>query len=253
MSLKPYLSVVIPAYNEEKNIRRTLERLALFFKEQAWTGETVVVDDGSTDKTAKIVKDFGRTHFQVRLIRKKHRGKGCAVRAGVLAATGSFILFSDADLAVDIKEVKRLLLWATEHNFDIVIGSREGLGARRLNEPFYRHLMGRGFNLIVKILLLGGFEDTQCGFKLFKEKAAKDVFSRLVLYGEEAPAVDGARVTAFDVEVLFLAKKRGYKVKEVPTVWEHVKTQRVHPLKDSWRMFLDVLKIRLNNLRGVYQ
>ncbi len=249
----PDLSIVIPAYNEEKNIRNSLERILIFLAEQSLTGEIIVVDDGSSDKTADLVESFAKDNPQVKLQREAHRGKGAAVRSGVLSAVGDFILFTDADLAVDIKEYKRLAVWLNEQGYDLAIGSREGLGAVRRHEPFYRHLMGRVFNLSVKIFVLRGFEDTQCGFKLFKKEAAKDIFSRLVTYGEKSPEIVRASVTAFDVEVLFLAKKLGYKIKEVPVEWEHVKTRRVHPVKDSVRMFLDILRIRYNSLRGLYK
>lgn len=248
----PELSVVIPTYNEEKGIKRSLEQVVGFLDEQDCSYEVLVADDGSTDGTASVVNDFIKGKERVRLLELPHRGKGATVRDGMLAAKGKYILFTDADLATPIEELKRLLNWVVEQGYDLAIGSREGLGARRENEPFYRHLMGRVFNFVVKLFVLRGIEDTQCGFKLFKAAAAKDIFKRLQLYGAESPEISVPKVTAFDVEVLFVALKLGYKIKEVPVAWRHVKTTRVNPLRDSWLMFWDVIKVRLNDLRGLY-
>jgi dolichyl-phosphate beta-glucosyltransferase len=147
--------------------------------------------------------------------------------------------------------VERLLAFL-EDGYDIAIGSREGLGAQRINEPGYRHLMGRVFNLLVRLVAVGGFQDTQCGFKCFRREAAQDLFQRVQLYGAEAGLAKGGMVTGFDVEVLFLALKRGYKVKEVPVQWHYGANTKVNPLLDSARMFMDVLRVRLNDWRGKY-
>lgn len=249
---KPYLSVVVPAYNEEKNIERTVRQIHQFLLEESYPFEIVVVDDGSLDKTAEIVEKLAAPLPQTALIKNPHRGKGYTVRAGILASRGSYVLFIDADGSTPIREVKRLFLWLVDHPFDIVIASREGPGAKREQEPYYRHLMGRMFNYVVQLLALPGIKDSQCGFKLFKEEAAHKIFSRLSLYGEEAPEIPFAYTGAFDVEVLFLARRLGYKIKEVPVSWTYNRTERVHPLRDSWRMFRDVVRIRWNALMGVY-
>lgn len=250
---KIYLSVVIPAYNEEKNIERTVKQIHQFLLEEGYPFEIVVVDDGSLDKTAESVEGLLAALPQVSFIRNPHRGKGFTVRTGILAARGSFILFMDADGSTPIREVKRLFIWLTDHPFDIAIASREGSGAKREQEPYYRHLMGRVFNYVVQLLTLPGIKDSQCGFKLFKGEAAKKIFACLSLYGEEAPKIPFAYTGAFDVEALFLARKRGYKIKEVPVSWTYNRTKRVHPLRDSWRMFRDVVKIRWNALKGIYR
>lgn len=249
---KPYLSVVIPAYNEERNIERTVKQIHQFLTEGGYSFEIIVVDDGSSDSTVTLAEKLLPVMPQLNLLKNHHRGKGFTVRTGILSAKGSLVLFVDADGSTPIREVKRLFLWLTDHSFDIAIASREGPGAKREQEPYYRHLMGRVFNYVVQILALPGIKDSQCGFKLFKEEVAKKIFSHLSLYGEESPEIPFAYTGAFDVEVLFLARRLGYKIKEVPVSWIYNRTERVHPLRDSWRMFKDVVKIRLNAVRGVY-
>jgi hypothetical protein len=140
-----------------------------------------------------------------------------------------------------------------ERGYGIVIGSREGKGARRIQEPFYRHIMGRVFNMIVRLLTVRGIDDTQCGFKAFRDDVAKDVFTRMKLYGENAKKITDAMVTGFDVEVLFIAQKAGVKIKEVPVEWQYGTETKVNPLKDSWRNFRDVAMVRWNDLRGRYK
>jgi len=251
MKTQPYLSVVIPAYNEERRLPGSLKRIVDYLGRQGYPWEVIVLDDGSRDDTAGVTRAFITHHPHVHLIQIEHRGKGYAVRTGVLAAQGSFILFSDADLATPIEEVRELLPWF-ERGYDVVIGSREGVGARRYDEPTYRHLMGRIFNLLVQLLAVRGVQDTQCGFKCFRHRVAKDLFNRVKLYGEEMGIVKGGMVTGFDVEVLFLARKRGYKIKEVPVKWYYSKESKVNFLRDSWRNFCDVVKVRFFDLRGLY-
>ncbi len=246
-------SIVIPAYNEASVIVKTLSNMTSFMRSFSKSFEIIVVDDGSTDETANLAEAYSKDHPEVGVIRNPHKGKGYTVRTGMLAASGDLIMMADSDGAMPIEELKRLVIWVKEHNFDIVIGSREGIGAVRKNEPFIRHLMGRVFNLIIKILVLPGIEDTQCGYKLFKHKAAKDVFERLVLFGPNTPEIKVPRVSAFDVEVLFIARKFKYKIKEVPVIWNYIKTVRVHPIRDSIQNFLDVLKVKVNDLKGLYK
>jgi len=248
----PYLSVVIPAYNEEKNIRTTLAVVEDYLRASGWEFEVIVVNDGSVDQTAQIVSEFIEGRREFLLINNPHRGKAYAVKTGVLKAGGKYILFSDADLATPINEVKRMLVWLTEQGFDLVIASREGIGAGREGEPYYRHLMGRVFNFVVQTLALKGINDSQCGFKLFKGDVAKRLFSSLKVYGGEGKELKKAYLGAFDVELLFLARKFGYKIKEVPVTWSFVKTKRLNPVRDSWKMFWDVVRIRLADLRGCY-
>jgi len=251
----PELSVVIPAYNEEKRgIKKNLGIVVDFLESEGFNYEVIVADDGSTDNTVAVVEEFARGKERVRVLKLPHRGKGATVRDGMLEAKGKYILFSDADLATPIEELKRLLSWIRDQGFDIAIASREGIGARRENEPWYRHLMGRVFNFLVKLIALRGIEDTQCGFKLFKATAAKEVLKRLKIYGREATGeLKRPYLGAFDVEVLFLARRLGYKIKEVPVTWHYTETQKLDPLRDSIRMARDVLKVRINDFLGKYE
>ncbi len=241
----------MPAYNEERRLPQTLEQITAFLARQTYTSELIVVDDGSRDQTAQVAESFGAAHPDVRVIRNDHRGKGYAVRAGVLAARGNIVLFSDADLSTPIEEIAEMLPWF-ERGYGVVIGSREGNGAKRIKEPFYRHLMGRVFNGIVRLLTVRGINDTQCGFKAFRDEVARDVFSRMRLYGADAKKITDAMVTGFDVEVLFIAQKSGVRIKEVPVEWRYGSETKVNPLKDSWRNFRDVVMVRWNDLRGRY-
>lgn len=248
---QPFLSVVIPAYNEERRLPGTLRRIAACLEERDYSFEVIVVDDGSEDGTAEIVEDFMASHSNICLIKNDHRGKGYAVRTGMLAARGKFVLFSDADLATPMEEVEKLLA-SLEGGYDIAIGSREDVGARRYGEPWYRHLMGRVFNLLVRLIALKGFRDTQCGFKCFRRGVARDLFQRVKLYGAEAGQVKGGAVTGFDVEVLLLARKLGYSVAEVPVEWHYSSDTKVNPLRDPLRMFKDLLRVKINDWRGIY-
>lgn len=250
-SSRPFLSVVVPAYNEERRLPQTLQAIVDYLAKQTYNSEVVVVDDGSSDGTIQVVNSFIASHSIVVLIRNDHRGKGYAVRAGMLAARGHIVLFSDADLSTPIDEVAKLLPWF-ERGYGIVIGSREGQGAQRIQEPFYRHIMGRVFNSIVRMLTVRGIDDTQCGFKAFRDDVARDVFTRMKLYGENAKTITGSMVTGFDVEVLFIGQKSGIKIKEVPVEWRYGNESKVNPLKDSWRLFRDMVMVRWNDWQGKY-
>ena len=245
-------SIVIPAYNESDKISSTLTQVVNFMRGFSEKFEVLVVNDGSEDNTSEIVKKYSSENPEVRLIDNPHKGKGYAVRTGMLKAEGDLIYMADADLAAPIDELKKLSVWVKEQNYDIVIASREGVGAERIGEPFYRHFMGRVFNFFIQLIALPGISDTQCGFKLFKKKAAKDIFSRLRIYGEESREISGAYLGAWDVEVLYLAKKMGYTIRQIPVTWTFVKTTRLSPVKDSFKMLRDVFKIRINDLKGKY-
>jgi len=251
MAEKPHLSVIIPAYNEEPNFDKGLiEEVPKYLEKQDYSYEVLIVDDGSDDQTATLAQNFAKKNKNIRVIKNPHQGKAETVKTGVLESKGEYILFTDFDQATPLSEVEKLLPLFPD--FDIAIGSRQLPGAKREKEPFYRHLMGLVFNLLVQAIAVRGIWDTQAGFKCFKTKIAKDLFSRLRVYGK-GKQVRGALVTAFDVELLFIAKKHGYKIKEVPIVWHHVATSRVSPIKDSLRMLRDVIKVRLNDFRGVYK
>jgi dolichyl-phosphate beta-glucosyltransferase len=248
---KPYLSVIIPAYNEEPNFKKgSIDNIPKYLEGQDYSWEILIVDDGSEDETAKLAEDFSKKNKNVKVIKNPHQGKAETVKTGVEKAQGKYILFTDFDQATPISEVEKLLPLFPK--YDIAIGSRQLPGAKREKEPFYRHLMGLGFNLVVQTIAIRGIWDTQAGFKCFKGEVAKELFGKLKVYGK-GKKVKGALVTAFDVELLFIAKKRGYKIKEVAIIWHHVATSRVSPIKDSARMFRDVIKVRLNDLRGAYK
>lgn len=246
-----FLSIVIPAYNEERRLPSALQQVLAYLDRQPYAAEVLVADDGSSDGTAALTEQWAAHDTRVRLLRLDHRGKGFAVRAGTLAAQARYVLLCDADMAVPITEWETLYAHL-EQGADVAIGSREGLGANRIGEPWYRHVMGRAFNLIVRVVAVGHFQDTQCGFKAFRRDVAHDLFRRVQIYGENAPPVQGPAVTAYDVEVLFLAVKRGYRVIEVPMPWHYGEETKVNPLRDSLRNLRDVLKVRWNALLGHY-
>jgi dolichyl-phosphate beta-glucosyltransferase len=259
----PFLTVIIPAYNEESRLPQSLQKILDWLHKQPFKAEVLVVDDGSEDATRSVVEEIisrqaqsprleDENQVQVRLIANAHRGKAFAVRTGMLEGQGKYLLFTDADLSTPIEDFDRLLVWL-EQGYDVAIGSREGQGARRFNEPYYRHLMGRVFNLLVRSITFSRFQDTQCGFKAFTREVARDLFHKVRLYGENSPKVKGAMVTGFDVEVLFLARKLNYRVREVPVQWFHVSGSKVNPVKDSLRMIGDISKVRINDLRGLYK
>jgi glycosyltransferase involved in cell wall biosynthesis len=251
-SESPVLSIVVPAYNEQQRLPDTLEQIMAYLDQQPYRSEVIEADDGSTDATADLIGRMAAQRSSLRLLALDHRGKGFAVRAGALAAQGEYVLLCDADLAVPIEEWERLYD-ALANGYDLAIGSREGLGARRLGEPWYRHLMGRVFNLVVRIVAVGGIQDTQCGFKALRQAVAHDLFRRVRIYGEDAPPVQGAAVTAYDVELLFLARRCGYRIAEVPVPWRYGTETKVNPLRDTLRCLRDVLTVRWYALRGKYQ
>lgn len=246
-------SIVFSAYNESGRITSTLTQVLGFMRAFSGDFEVIVVDDGSADSTASLVEDYAASNKEIVLIKNPHKGKGPGLWTGVMRAKGDIICISDVDLSVPIEELKKFSLWIKEHGYDLVIGSREGIGAQRIGEPFYRHLMGRVFNFWVQLIALRGINDSQCGFKVFRKGAAKDLFGKLKIYGDNAKEISMPYMGAFDVEVLFLARKLGYKIKELGIPWSYAKTSRLRPLANSVGMALDVLKVRINYLKGVYR
>jgi glycosyltransferase involved in cell wall biosynthesis len=238
--VSPALSLVIPAYNEQARLPYTLAEIEAFIRRERLECEVIVVDNGSRDATSAVVQQASGTFPGLRLLRTDRRGKGRAVRTGVLAARGDVVLFADADLSWSVEDLARFPPLVGESS-PVVIGSREGLGARRIGEPGYRHVMGRVFNRVVQALAVPGIEDSQCGFKAFRADAARAVFSR--------QRIDGF---GFDVEVLYLARHLGFDVRVVPLRWEHKENSRVAPISDTLGMLSDVLRVRLNDWRGVY-
>lgn len=247
-----FLSVVIPTWNEQAIIMGTLETVVTYLGKQEYTSEVIVVDDGSVDDTVQLVKAFIVQHPAVRLIENDHRGKAYAVRTGMLAGTGRYIVFTDADLATPIYEIGKMI-GALESGCDVAIGTREGIGAARVNEPFYRRAMGRLFNVAVRLISGVHFRDTQCGFKGFRYQVAQDLFGRVRLYGYDAKPLQGGAVTGFDVEVLYLALQRGYRIEEIPVTWRYGIKGKSNALADSLRMFIDVVKVRWMAGKGMYE
>jgi dolichyl-phosphate beta-glucosyltransferase len=245
---QPHLSVVIPAYNEASRLPATLDAVLEYLARQPYASEVIVVDDGSNDGTVRVAGAYP----SVRVLQRDHRGKGFAVRAGALEACARYVLLCDADLAVPIEEWEKMEPFL-ERGYGVVIGSREGIGATRDGEPWYRHVMGRVFNWIIRLVALRGINDTQCGFKAMHQAVAQDLFQRVQIYGDNAPIVRGAAVTAYDVELLFLAQRRGYRIAEVPVRWQYGTETKVNPIRDSLRNLRDVLRVRMNDLRGRYR
>lgn len=238
---QPFVSIIIPAYNEEARLPESLSLIAAFAQSQPYPVEVVVVDNNSSDRTHAIVEEFADEVPYVRPLFEGTQGKGAAVRTGMLAARGAYRFVCDADLSMPIEEIVRFLPPQLDH-FDVAIGSREAPGAVRYDEPWHRHVMGRVFNTIVRLFAVHGFQDTQAGFKMFRAEVAEALFPLQTLNG-----------WSFDVEVLFLAQKRGYRIVEVPISWYYKANTRIHPIRDSIDMFMDVLRIRWNALRGRYR
>jgi dolichyl-phosphate beta-glucosyltransferase len=242
MRLQPDLSIVIPAYNEEARLGRTLEDYLAYCRRSGRRVELIVVDDGSLDRTSVVVNSFAARYPEVRLIRlAENQGKGQAVRSGVVNAQGRRILFADADGATPLSEVERLDA-ALEGGAHVAIGSR-ALADRtvKVHAKFYRRFIGRVFHGLVELLTVPGVKDTQCGFKLFTGAVAHDLFSRMRVRG-----------FSFDVEVLMMAQRRGYTIAEVPVNWTHQPGSKVNLVTDSARMLRDLFVIRGRYMRGYY-
>ena len=242
-----FLSVIIPAYNEERRLPPSLEKVVSFLKQQTYTSEVIVVENGSTDRTTEVVQAFIDTHQdaegKVRLaLLHSAPGKGAAVKVGMLAAQGEYRFICDADLAMPIEEIVKFLPPIQNPNvFDIAIASREAPGAVRYNEPLYRHIMGRVFNLLVRMMAVPGIQDTQCGFKMFTRQAALHLFPLQQIEG-----------WSFDVEVLYIARLHGLRLVEVPINWYYQEDSRVRPIHDTINMVRELLKIRRNGRAGLY-
>jgi dolichyl-phosphate beta-glucosyltransferase len=229
---RPSLSVIVPAFNEARRIAATVTALATYFDTQGWDWELIVADDGSTDETAGIVESLAVAQPRVRVLRQPHRGKGGAVRAGMLAAIGQHRFMCDADLAMPVSQIPAFLDHMAR-GVDVAIGSREGHDARRIGEPLYRHLVGRVFNGVVQLLALPGIEDSQCGFKMFTAAAAERVFSQVTTDG-----------WAFDVEALAIARRLGLRIIEVPIEWHFVEASKLRVLPDGVEMLRELWRIR---------
>lgn len=251
--MKPFLSIIIPSYNEMQNLNRgVLDEVLAFLSKQKYEWELILSDDGSTDGTAQALDDFAKknSQYNVKYLNNKHAGKGPTVTSGMLKATGEWRLFTDFDQSTPISEVNKLLEYTRSH--EIIFGSREMIGAKRDKEPIHRHIMGWGFNTLVRALAMPGILDTQCGFKMFSERAVNFLFPLLYVYGNKQKRKD-AFTGAFDVELLYLAQKHKFNLREVPITWKHYHSIRVNPIKDSLRMLRDIILIRIADFQKKYE
>lgn len=234
-----FLSIVIPAHNEENRLPQTLEQVLRFIERQSFTSEVIIVENGSTDRTFEVAQKFAQKHTNIRVLQSE-RGKGAAVKRGMLEALGEYRFMCDADLSMPVEEIFKFIPPALD-GFDIAIASREAKGAVRYNEPAYRHLGGRGINFIIQALILPGLNDTQCGFKCFSAKATNDIFKLQTLNG-----------WSFDIELLYIARRHGYHIHEIPIHWHHHPDTKVSALRDAVQMIKDIFRIHVNTWRGLY-
>ena len=237
--MNPFLSIVIPAHNEQNRLPGTLEQIFHFLEQQSFPSEVIVVENGSSDRTHEVAQEFAKRHKRLSVLQSE-KGKGAAVQRGMLAATGEYRFMCDADLSMPVEEIVKFLPPKLQE-FDIAIASREAEGAVRYNEPSYRHWGGRGINFLIQTLILPGLNDTQCGFKCFRAQVAEDLFHRQTLTG-----------WSFDIEVLYIARRHGYRIVEIPIHWYHFSDSKVSALRDAVRMIQDIFRIHANARRGLY-
>ena len=237
---KPLLSLIIPAYNEEIRLPHTLALVMDYLALQPYQAEVLVVENGSHDQTLEIAQDFARRYPNLCALHSDQRGKGLAVRMGMLAAQGHYRFMCDADFSMPVEQIGRFLPPALD-GYDIAIASREAPGAVRYDEPQYRHLVGRVYNWMIRLIALPGLQDTQCGFKCFRGEVAEELFNLQTLPG-----------WSFDVELLYIAQRRGYKIIEIGIPWYFNSESKIRVMKDSLRMGMDLLRIRLNARQGLY-
>ena len=236
-----FLSVVIPVYNEEDKIEKTLSTIMDYLKDK-YPYEIIVVDDGSRDDTPSIVRRMAKNLSCIKIFTNRvNRGKGYALKIGMTAANGKYVFFTDADLSTSFKEIEKFLPYF-EQGYDIVIGSRRMKESNiQIHQPFYREFMGKVYYWLAHTLIIKNITDFNCGFKGYRREVAHTLYEKQSL-----------ERWGFDVEILFLARKSEYKIKEIPVNWINVKTTKVDLLKDSLRSFMELIQIRLNQLRGLY-
>lgn len=236
----PYLSIIIPAHNEEKRLPQTLDQVIQFCSLQKFGVEVIIVENASRDRTLDIAYSYaGKYESVIKVIHEDLPGKGRAVKKGMLSASGDYLFFADADFSMPVEEILKFIPPVVD--VPIAIASRETAGAIRYHEPGYRHLTGRIFNSVIRLLVLPALHDTQCGFKMFRADAAKVLFQKQTLMG-----------WAFDVELLYIASIKNYPILEIPIPWYFNPESKVSVIRDSWRMFLEILAIRRNDRRGLY-
>jgi dolichyl-phosphate beta-glucosyltransferase len=236
---QPFLSIIFPAHNEEIRLPAALEQTISFLNKQPYSSEIVVVENGSNDRTLEIAQSFQAKFPNLIVIHEDGRGKGLAVKRGMLTATGDWRITCDVDLSMPIEEINRFI--PPNLRADVVIASREAAGPIRYNEPQIRHLVGRAFNTVVRILAIPGIQDTQCGFKCFSRRAAEELFPIQTIHG-----------WTFDVEVLFIARKHGYRLVELGIPWYYDVNSKVKILKDLIQVMKDLIQIRWNGFCGKY-
>jgi len=236
----PFLSIIIPAHNEELRLPRSLRQVFAFLEKQSYSAEVIVVENASSDRTLELAHDFALHQSNLIVLHEERAGKGNAVRRGVLEARGEYRFICDADLSMPIDELKNFLPPILT-GFDVAIASREAPGAVRYNEPPYRHWGGRAINLAIRLLILPGLNDTQCGFKCFRAEAAEKLFRQQSLSG-----------WSFDIEILYLARRKHMKITELPVHWYFDANSKVSALRDALRMISDIFRIHRNALRGKY-
>jgi dolichyl-phosphate beta-glucosyltransferase len=240
----PFLSVIIPAYNEEQRLSHTLEKVLTYLQAQSYRSEIMVVDNASQDNTYLIAERFAEEHnsedLPIHVLQELQQGKGSAVKRGMLATSGEYRFMCDADLSMPVIEINRFLPPMLE-DINIAIASREAPGAVRYNEPAYRHMVGRVFNRLIRVLVLPELNDTQCGFKCFGGSVAEDLFPHMTVTG-----------WSFDVEILYIAKQRGYRIVEIPIPWYFNPHSHISVARDSFQMAVDIVKIRLNDQKNKY-
>lgn len=235
-----FLSIILPAHNEAQRLPQSLDKIQKFVQQYLPDCEVLVIENASTDGTYEIVQAHQAAFPQLRCLHLDQAGKGNAIREGMLAARGDYRFMADVDLSMPIEEILNFLPPRLADP-QVAIGSREKKGSKRIGEPFYRHLIGRVFNFLVRLLVLPGVQDTQCGFKCFSADAAEKIFRLQTLEG-----------WSFDVELLTIAQTLGFRVEEVPITWHYKPGSQVRILQDSWRMFRELLLIRRNKQKGVY-
>jgi glycosyltransferase involved in cell wall biosynthesis len=248
---KVYLSVIIPSYNEIPNLRKgVLDKIDHYLSRQKYTYEVIIVDDGSSDGSTDFVEKFTKDNKNFRLIKNNHTGKAGAVTRGMLDANGEIRLFTDMDQATPIEEAEKLLPFFSK-GFDVVIGSR----TQRVGSPISRRLMSKSMIILRKLTVgVNEIHDTQCGFKMFTQEASLKLFRKLSDFHKGYNSIHGSNVTAgFDVELLYIASKMGFKIKEVPVEWLYVESRRVSPIKDSINGLMDLFQITSNKFTNKYK
>lgn len=242
MTSMPSLSIVVPAYNEadEDRLPSSLRQIVAFVTAQDFPIEVIIVNNNSSDNTQAIIDAAAAEHDFIKPLFEGVQGKGAAVRTGMLAAQHEYVFICDADLSMPIEQVMKFLPPQID-DYDVAIGSREGPGAQRINEPEFRHIIGRVFNFIVRVFAVRGFQDTQCGFKSFRRDIAHELLPLQTNVG-----------WTFDVELLHIAQKRGHKILDVPITWYYKEHSKIKPVSDGLKMLRDVITIRLQSMQGMY-